>query len=86
MSCNARSEAGNQFVDPQIGAVGCERGDVFLLCTDGLTEGLFDRQLVELLRESGIMKIDFNPAQHLVDAAVKNYGRDNTTALVIQVQ
>ena len=38
---------GNQFVDPQVGAVACERGDIFLLCTDGLVDGLYDRQLVE---------------------------------------
>jgi serine/threonine protein phosphatase PrpC len=38
---------GNQFVDPQVGAVACERGDLFLLCTDGLTDGLYDSQLSE---------------------------------------
>jgi protein phosphatase len=76
---------GNQFVDPQVGAVACERGDIFLICSDGLTEGLYDHQLVELLRAPAVAEIDFNPAKLLVDAAVKNYGRDNTTALVIQV-
>ena len=70
---------GNQFVDPQVGAVGCEPGDIFLLCTDGLIDGLFDQQLVELLRAGG------GSAQQLVDVAVKNSGRDNTTALVVQV-
>ena len=40
----------NQFVDPQVGAVACEPGDMFLLCTDGLTDGLFDEQLFDLLR------------------------------------
>ncbi len=70
---------GNQFVDPQVGAVACERGDIFLLCTDGLTNGLFDGQLVDCLRA------DDNPAPQLVQASVKNSGRDNTTALVVQV-
>jgi protein phosphatase len=72
----------NQFVDPQVGAVSCERGDVFLLCTDGLTEGLYNHQVVDLLRIRGE---DFNPAKALVEEAVKNYGKDNTTALVVQV-
>jgi len=76
---------GNQFVDPQVGAVACERGDVFLLCTDGLVEGLYDNQLVELLRESQASKTAPNPAQWLVETSVKNSGRDNTTALVIQI-
>ena len=30
---------GNQFVDPQVGAVTYEAGDIFLLCTDGLVGG-----------------------------------------------
>ncbi|MCX6896269.1 MAG: protein phosphatase 2C domain-containing protein [Verrucomicrobia bacterium] len=42
---------GNQFVDPQVGAVGCERGDIFLICSDGLVDGLYDHQIIDLLRE-----------------------------------
>ena len=74
---------GNQFVDPQVGAVACESGDMFLLCTDGLVEGLYDDQLLELLRQphSG----DVNPAERLVQASLEKDGRDNITALVIQV-
>jgi serine/threonine protein phosphatase PrpC len=75
----------NQFVDPQVSAIACERGDIFLLCTDGLVEGLYDNQLAELLRESESSKKNSNPAQLLVEASVKNSGRDNTTALVIQI-
>jgi PPM family protein phosphatase len=75
----------NQFVDPQVGAIVCERGDIFLLCSDGLIDGLLDDQLVEILRESQSSKMISNPAQLLVETAVKNSGRDNTTALVIQV-
>jgi protein phosphatase len=75
----------NQFVDPQVGAIACERGDIFLLCTDGLIEGLSDDQLVQIVRESQSSKAIANPAQLLVETSVKNSGRDNTTALVIQV-
>jgi serine/threonine protein phosphatase PrpC len=76
---------GHQFVDPQVGAVAYETGDIFLLCTDGLVEGLSDSRVVELLcpPESGIAEP--NPAHRLVREAVENDGRDNTTALVIQV-
>jgi protein phosphatase len=75
----------NQFVEPQVGAVACERGDTFLLCTDGLVEGLSDSLLAELLRESQSSREVSNPAQSLVEISVKNSGRDNTTALVVQV-
>ena len=74
----------NQFVDPQVGAVACERGDFFLLCSDGLTEGLYDHYLVDILRASAKDE-KINPARLLVNESVKNDGRDNTTALVVQV-
>lgn len=75
---------GNQFVDPQVGAVACEPGDIFLLCTDGLTEGLYNHQLVDLLRAPD-SQTEGNTAHRLVESALANDGRDNTTALVIQV-
>jgi protein phosphatase len=76
---------GNQFVDPQVGAVAYERGDMFLLCSDGLSEGLHDHHLGEMLRAKNLAGPDGNVARVLVDTAVMNDGRDNTTALVIQV-
>ena len=72
----------NRYVDPQIGSVDCERGDTFLICSDGLTEGLYEHQIVDLLQTQ---RKEFNPAKTLVETAVKNDGRDNTTALVISV-
>ena len=75
---------GNQFVEPQLGAVAFEPGDMFLLCTDGIVEGLYDDNLVELLRLPTTGAVD-NPAYQLVDAALEKESRDNTTALVIQV-
>lgn len=78
---------GNQFVNPQVNAVAYEVGDIFLLCTDGLVEGLHDHHLVELLRphESESPAKHANLAHLLVDSSLQKDGRDNTTALVIQV-
>jgi PPM family protein phosphatase len=76
---------GNQFVDPQVGSMACQTGDIFMLCTDGLVEGLHDCHLAEHLRSPGFAGPDANLAHRLVELAVKNDGRDNTTALVIQV-
>ena len=70
--------AGHQFVDPQVGAVAYEPGDRFLLCTDGLIDGLFDAQLAEFM-EPG------DPAARLVVEALERSGRDNTTALAVEV-
>lgn len=76
---------GNQFVDPQVGAVGFESGDIFLLCTDGLVDGLYNDHLVELLRPPEAIGSEINPAEQLVSESVQRSGRDNTTALVIQI-
>ena len=77
--------AGNQFVDPQVGAVAYETGDLFLLCTDGLVEGLYNDQILEILRSPGAVAPYQNVAQRLVQASLESAGRDNTTALVIKV-
>jgi protein phosphatase len=77
--------AGHQFVDPHLGAVGFESGDRFLLCTDGLVDGLFDSQFDDYLRDPRFVAADENPARRLVNAAVASSGRDNTTAMVIEI-
>lgn len=75
---------GNQFVDPQVGSAEYEAGDQFLLCSDGLVDGLEDARLAEVLRAPAPAP-EYNPARALVAEAVEKSGRDNTTALVIQV-
>ena len=78
--------AGHQFVDPQVGAVAFEPGDLFLLCTDGLVDGLYDARILEILHASKPFGGQSNPAQRLVHTAVAQAGRDNTTALVIEAR
>jgi protein phosphatase len=77
--------AGHQFVDPQVGTVLYEPGDRFLLCTDGVVDGLFDEQICALLRRPSASEAALNPASRLVRASVERSGRDNTTAVVIEV-
>ena len=74
--------AGHMFVDPQVGAVSYEPGDRFLLITDGVTDGLWDRHLEEILREPDAV---ITPAQQLLNRALENSGRDNTTAVVVEI-
>ncbi len=76
---------GNQFVTPQVGAVAYEVGDTFLLCTDGLFEGLHNDHLEELLRLPESTGLAASAAVRLVDESLARNGRDNTTALVIRV-
>ena len=74
--------AGNQFVNPQVGEVPCSPGDRFLLCTDGVTDALYDNQLPGILSEC---PKGTDPARFLVRTAIERSGRDNTTALIVEV-
>jgi serine/threonine protein phosphatase PrpC len=77
--------AGHQILEPHIGAIGHRPGDRFLICSDGLVDGLWDRRIEELLRETRTGDADANHAQVLVNEAVEASGRDNTTAVVIDI-
>ena len=83
-SINRALGAGHQFVSPQVGAVGYQPGDRFLLCTDGITDGLWDRQLAQLLQEPEPQEAVVVPSQRLIDATLERSGKDNLTALVIE--
>ncbi len=77
--------AGHQFIEPHIGAVSHAIGDRFLICSDGLVDGLWDRQLEELIRATPPEENTQTPAQRLVEEAVQQSGRDNTTAVVVEI-
>jgi protein phosphatase len=76
--------AGNQFVDPHIGAVSFGPGDRFLICSDGLVEGLWDRRIEELLRTAPSLGAEPSAVRLLVDESVRESGRDNTTGLIVE--
>jgi protein phosphatase len=78
--------AGHQLLDPHLGAVECQPGDRFLFCTDGLMDGLWDRAIGEIVAEAPAQDADPRPlAQRLVEAALAESGRDNITAVVVEV-
>ncbi len=74
----------NQNLQPQFGAVGYEPGDQFLICSDGLVEGLFNGGMERIIRNTDAA-MNENPAERLVQEAVRTDGRDNTTALVFEI-
>jgi len=74
----------NQNLSPQFGAVGYEPGDAFLICSDGLVEGLWDSGMKRLIRNPP-KNAPADVAQRLVAEAVQTDGKDNTTALVFEV-
>ena len=75
--------AGHQFVEPHIGAVAHQPGDRFLLCTDGVTEGLEDRALAAIVRRTDLA------AQECIDQllldGLEASGNDNLTAILVRL-
>ena len=72
-------------IDPQKGAVGYEVGDRFVLCSDGVIDGVRNHRLESLIREPMGKFADMNPAHRLVQDSLEESGRDNITAVVVEV-
>jgi len=72
--------AGQQTLNPQFGSVSCHSGDRFLLCTDGVNDGLWDTRLEEYLGTP----TDQPKAARIVERAVAESGKDNCTAVVVE--
>ncbi|MFO1450791.1 MAG: protein phosphatase 2C domain-containing protein [Opitutaceae bacterium] len=77
--------AGLKTIDPHIGRCACGAGDRFLICSDGVTDGLWDRHLNELVRDPVAPGNGLSIAQRIVKEAVEQSGRDNATALVFEL-
>jgi protein phosphatase len=73
-----------QILHPALGSVRYDAGDRFLLCTDGLVEGLWDSGMNRLVRNVQAQEPD-DVSERLVREAVATDGRDNTTALVFEI-
>jgi protein phosphatase len=57
-------------------------GDTFLICSDGLTDLVWNDEIAEFIRTAPSLK---NAAQVLVDTANQRGGHDNTTIVLIKV-
>jgi protein phosphatase len=77
--------AGHQFIEPQIGALAHRPGVRFILCSDGVVEGLWDHRVEELVAAPDAARLHQPPAFRLVEEALENSGRDNLTALVFEI-
>ena len=60
----------------------CVHGEKYLLCIDGLTDMVENDRIEQINRQS---KTVGEIAQELVDEALRNGGRDNVTAMVLEI-
>ena len=62
-----------------IGRFKVKNGDVFLLCTDGLTNMVNDEEIANILHSTK------NPANDLIEAALNHGGKDNISVIVVGI-
>lgn len=76
----------NAVFAPDLGDETLRTGDVFLLCSDGLSDGLWDREIEESLAAVRTAR-DVRPTvQRLIAQAKEASGRDNITAVLALVE
>jgi len=78
--------SGHRYLRPQVGMVRYFPGDTFILLTDGVVEGIWDHAIEDLVRNPPSVMSSQTAAARLVLTAVKESGRDNATAVVIQTR
>lgn len=66
-------------IRPSYNTLLVRRGDIFLLCSDGLTATVKEAEIGAVLNQSK------NPARALAAAAVQNGGMDNATVIVVKL-
>lgn len=78
--------ASRSALEVQVGAVGFQRGDRFVICSDGVTDGLRDLAIDDLLRRPKAIRAQQGPARRLIDEGILLSGRDNLTAVVLEIE
>jgi serine/threonine protein phosphatase PrpC len=68
-------------LEPDIETFPLQAGDLYLLCSDGLTDMVDDAEIEAILRDEPPTRA----AWRLVDRALANGGRDNITAVLVQI-
>ena len=69
-------------LEPDIETFPLQEGDIYLLCSDGLTDMVDDAEIEAILRSEPLTRA----AWKLIDRALANGGRDNVTVMLLQIQ
>lgn len=67
---------------PYIAMGRCKAGDMFLLCSDGVTDMLSDEEICAIIDDKRDVSV---LVRELVDAALEKGGVDNTTAILLRI-
>lgn len=71
------------ILEPSISKFKLVRGDIFLICSDGVTDMLTDQQIAEILHSGADAS---GCVDALIQASLNQGGRDNITAIVCKLK
>ena len=72
------------IIEPYISQeISIKQGDVFLLCSDGLTDMLTDVEIAEFLKQEKNIK---KSGEALIQAALQHGGKDNVTVALVKAE
>lgn len=71
------------MIEPQIAVGEVRKDDIYLICSDGITDMLTDGEICRCLKAH---RSPIQIVRHLIDQALAAGGKDNITAIVISVQ
>ena len=74
------SAVGAQDMTPAVSAMALEPGDSLVLCTDGLTKHVSEKQIADVLGDASNAEAG---CRELVDLALAGGGKDNVTVVVV---
>lgn len=76
-------EEEDYIIEPQISSAELQAGDLFLLCSDGLTDMCTEEEITEILSKGEDL---VSMTAELTDAALRHGGRDNITVILCRVE
>lgn len=71
------------LIEPHTAAYGIRKNDVYLICSDGLTDMLTEEEICSCIKNHHSVK---KIVDSLIVQANRNGGRDNITALIVKLQ
>jgi serine/threonine protein phosphatase PrpC len=76
----------HQVVNPQVGSLHTEPGDYYLLCSDGVTDGLWNKHLKEIFENAEQRDCSARElAETILERATSAAGRDDTTLIIARI-
>lgn len=70
------------FVIPDIGVIALSEGDIYMLCSDGLTDFVPEETIGEILHANTTLE---STAAKLIKSALEKGGNDNITVLLVKI-